>query len=75
MTPSTLPGAPHRAKLYDVALSVVAGGRASLIADFRVMEADCWLSGEGVEALIGRDILERCFFQYRGPDPAFTLAF
>jgi hypothetical protein len=75
MTPSTSPDSPHQANLYDVSLSVVAGGRANPIADFRVMEADCWLAGEGVEALIGRDILERCFFQYRGPDRAFTLAF
>ena len=39
------------------------------------MSADCWHEDEGMEALIGRDILDHCFFQYLGPDRRFTLAF
>lgn len=75
LTPSTPPDAPHECDLYDVALSLVAGGSAHPFPDTRVMEADCWLPGEGIEALIGMDILGRCFFQLLGPDRRFTLAF
>jgi hypothetical protein len=75
LTPSTLPDRPHECDLYDVALSLVAGGRSHLMPESRVMAADCWLPGEGIEGLIGRDILDQCFFQYMGPDRIFTLAF
>jgi hypothetical protein len=75
LTPSTSSSAPHECNLYDVSLSLVANGAAHPFSDIRVMEADCWLPDEGVEALIGMDILCRCFFQLRGPDRQFTLAF
>jgi hypothetical protein len=39
------------------------------------MVADCWLPGEGIEALLGMDILSLCFFQLMGPERQFTLAF
>jgi hypothetical protein len=32
------------------------------------------LSGLGVQALIGRDVLSRCVFIFNGPDERFTLA-
>jgi hypothetical protein len=73
-TPSTSPNAPHQCDFYDVSLSLVAEGGARVFPDSRVMLADCWLPGEGVEALIGMDILSRCFFQLMGPDRRFTLA-
>ncbi|HVK17558.1 MAG TPA: hypothetical protein VM533_11475 [Fimbriiglobus sp.] len=75
LTPSTRPDAPHECDLYDVTLSIVAEGSAHLFPDARVMEADCWLPGEGIEALIGTDILNHCFFQFIGRDRTFTLAF
>jgi hypothetical protein len=74
-TPSTSPDSPHRCDLYDVTLSIVANGRANPFGDTRVMESDCWLPDEGIEALIGRDILSRCYFQYVVRDETFTLAF
>jgi hypothetical protein len=43
--------------------------------DFNVLATDCWHPDEGIEALIGRDILDLCFFQYMGPDRRFTVAF
>jgi hypothetical protein len=75
LTPSTAPDAPHQSDLYDVSLSLVADGTPHSFPDSRVMAADCWHPDEGIEALIGRDILDRCFFQYMGPDRRFTLAF
>jgi hypothetical protein len=75
LTPSTPHDAPHKADLYDVTLHLVAEGRMCAFPDSRVMAADCWLPGEGIEALIGRDILDLCFFQYFGQDRAFSLAF
>ena len=75
LTPSTKPDAPHLADWHQVSLSLVAEGRECPFPDTHVMSADCWLEGEGMEALIGRDILDRCFFQYLGLDRKYTLAF
>jgi hypothetical protein len=74
-TPSTSPDLPHECNLYDVILCLVANGRLNQFPGLRVIEADCWHPDEGVEALLGRDILKECFFQYLGPDGKFTLAF
>jgi hypothetical protein len=53
---------------------MVAGGRACPFPDTYVMSADCWLEGEGIEGLIGRDILARCNFMYFGPEGGFNLS-
>jgi len=74
-TPSTPPNCPHMADVFDVSLSVVAGGSPCVMPISSVFAADGWLPEEGIEALIGRDILDSCFFQYMGPDRTFTLAF
>jgi hypothetical protein len=75
LTPSTKVETPFTTDLYDVSLSLVADGSPHPFPDSRVLEADCWIPGEGIEALIGTDILNRCFFQFVGPDRRFTLAF
>ena len=75
LTPSTPADAPHESDLFDVSLALVADGGTHPFPDTRVMSADCWHPDEGVEALIGRDILDHCFFQYMGVDRRFTLAF
>ncbi len=77
LTPSTRPDAPHHCDLFDVTLSFVADGRAQPFGGLRVIAADGWHPGaeQGVEALIGRDVLDRCVFSYLGPDRAFTFAF
>jgi hypothetical protein len=74
-TPSTSPTSPHKCDLYDVSLSLVANGGAHPFPDTRVMAADCWLPGEGLEALIGMDILCGCNFQLWGPEKQFVLSF
>jgi hypothetical protein len=74
-TPSTPPGSPHECDLYDVSLSLVANGSPHPFPDSRVMEADCWMPGEGIEALIGTDILNKCYLRYHGLDMKFDLSF
>ena len=74
-TPSTIAGAAFQVKRYWVNLSLVAEGRMCPLPDCFVFATDSWRPGEGIEALIGTDILNRCFFQYMGPDRRFTLAF
>lgn len=74
LTPSTSPNTPHICDVYDVSLSVVANGRPVSFSDSRVVAADGWAPDEGIEALIGRDILNQCFFQYLGIERRFTLA-
>lgn len=75
ITPSTPAHTPHECDLYDVALSLVAGGAAYPFPDTQVMAADCWLPDEGIEALVGMDILSRGFFQLMGPERQFVFAF
>lgn len=75
LTPSTPADAPHVSDLFDVSLALVAGGTAHALPDLRVMSADCWLPGEGIEALVGMDILCRGFFQLMGPEGQFVFAF
>lgn len=75
LTPSTPYDAPHGCNLFDVSLSLVANGGAHPFPDVRVMEANCWHPGEQIEALIGMDILTRCFFQLMGPECQFVIAF
>ncbi len=74
-TPSTKEDAPHQCDLYDVALFLVAGGQTHRLPDSRIVAADCWHADEGIQALIGRDILDRCYFQYHGLSRKFTLSF
>jgi hypothetical protein len=75
ITPSTPTHAPHECNLFDVSLSLVADGTAHQFPDTRMLETDCWFPGEKLEALIGMDILCRCFFQLMGPERKFVLAF
>jgi hypothetical protein len=75
ITPSTKHDAPHECNFYDVSLALVAGGSQHPFPESRVIEADCWHSDEGLDGLIGMDILCRCFLQFHGPERTFTLAF
>ena len=65
----------HQANFFDVAIYLVAEGSPVHFGDLRAMAADCWMPGEGIQGLIGWDILNRCHFECHGPSRAFTLAF
>lgn len=75
-TPSTA-GTPHVAQQYDVGL-VIPGAEAAdpeLFFDTVPVTGTELLDGQGFHALIGRDILSRCFFVYNGTRGFFTLAY
>lgn len=74
-TPSTGPAA-HLAEQYDVSLIIPGAGTHHVplaLPAIPVMAAD--LSVQGIDALIGRDVLRDCIFIYNGSVGLFTIAF
>lgn len=74
-TPSTA-GVPVSCNLYDVAVFIPGSGtdgNGFLIAALPVIEAS--FATQGIEGLIGRDIIDRCTLIYNGSAGMFTLAF
>lgn len=75
LTPST-GSTPHFANQYDVAL-VIGGPTASSaphVVD-TVAITESHLAIQGIDALIGRDILKDCLLTYNGSTGLYTLAF
>ena len=67
---------PHPTDQYDVGLAIPGSdvAQAPLIHQtIPVIESD--LSAQGIEALIGRDVLASCVLVYNGVTGHFTLAF
>jgi len=73
-TPST-GTTPHIADQYDVALIIPPGTGAPLIFQTIPVVSSELLTAQGFHALIGRDILDKCFFVYNGGVGLFTLAY
>ncbi|MCH8164486.1 MAG: retroviral-like aspartic protease family protein [Planctomycetes bacterium] len=73
-TPST-GETPHVSNQYDVSILLVSpiAKRATGFDNIPVIEAD--LSAQGLQALLGRDILRQCLFVYDGVAGLFSLAF
>ena len=72
-TPSTGPN-PYPANQYDVSITLHHLPHLSFsIANIPVVDSD--LSIQGIDALIGRDILENALLVYDGYTGIFTLAF
>jgi hypothetical protein len=74
-TPSTGLAA-HLAEQYDISLIVPGAGTHHVplaLPAIPVMAAD--LSIQGIDALIGRDVLRDCIFIYNGSVGLFTIAF
>jgi Aspartyl protease len=75
-TTSTRSDTPHSTELFQVSWVLTAGAeRHPFEPSLRVLVADGFQSAERIDAIIGRDILARCGFQYWGPDGRFTLSF
>jgi hypothetical protein len=72
-TPST--GAmPHQADQFDIALLIPApNGPPLIFQTIPVIASE--LAIQGIDALIGRDILDQCLLCYNGSAKTFTLAF
>lgn len=71
-TPST-GGTPVLQNQFDVSLSLVHPYRSLTIPNIAVIESNLII--QGIDALIGRDVLKRCLFVYDGQEKHFTLAF
>jgi hypothetical protein len=72
LTPST--GAqPHYANVYDVSLILVHPALQLTMGNVAVAESE--LMVQGIQALIGRDVLKNCLLVYDGALGVFTLSF
>ena len=71
-TPSTGETA-HICSQYDISLVLLHPRLKFTIQALPVIEAS--LSLQGIQALLGRDVLARCLFVYDGAAGIFTLAF
>jgi Aspartyl protease len=73
-TPTTK-GQPESADLFDISLTIygptVFGPLT--IPNLPAMSSD--LAIQGIQALIGRDVLAQCFLMYNGTRGEFTLGF
>ncbi|HEV3270748.1 MAG TPA: aspartyl protease family protein [Candidatus Methylacidiphilales bacterium] len=75
-TPSTKDGAAHNLRVFDVGLGFIhiPNPPASLVFNpIPVVEAH--LAHQGIQGLIGRDVLAKCLLTYNGQANTFSLAF
>lgn len=72
-TPSTQANVPHVANVYDVSLILVHPMITRSF--FAVPVTESQLIHQGIQALIGRDILSFCLFTYDGMGQTFCLGF
>jgi len=76
LTPST--GAtPQKAFTYDVQIGIFAGrpGDLHYISESIQVTASDLFAGQGIHALIGRDVFANCIFHYNGANETFTFAY
>lgn len=72
LTPSSS-GKHHKFRQFDVSLKLIHTSFTKKIDPLAVVE--CELEAQGIQALIGRDILSECLLVYDGVDDTFALAF
>ena len=77
LTPSTRPEDPYLAKYYDIRVVLVSGTDQYVFPPVLAIEAQSFdpTHPDRLLGLIGRDILDRCIFDYFGPQQEFRLAF
>jgi hypothetical protein len=72
-TPSTN-GAPHVCNQYDVCLYLLpANGLAHFVDALPIIESS--LRSQGIDGLLGRDVLAQCALFYNGPQSGYTLSY
>jgi predicted aspartyl protease len=72
-TPST--GAtPHTCKQYDVSIAFQTANHPVVWLTTSVAVTECDLSAQGIDGLLGRDILGKCVVAFNGPAGHITLA-
>ena len=72
-TPSTNIGNAHQCYQYDVSLMIVHPNLRRVFSAIPVIEST--LAHQGIDGLLGRDILSECLLVYNGEIGLFTLAF
>lgn len=72
-TPSTTSGNPYQAAQFDVSIIIPSQNLNKIFHVVPVIEAN--LDHQGIQALIGRDILSQCLLVYDGQSGLFTLAY
>ncbi|HRD66679.1 MAG TPA: aspartyl protease family protein [Candidatus Competibacter sp.] len=72
-TPSTSPGNLHHCPQYDVSLIIVHPSLNRIFGAIPVLESS--LCHQGIDGLLGRDVLSKCLLVYNGEIGLFTLAF
>lgn len=73
-TPSTDPSALHDADTFDVSVTFRSGNQTILIESIQPFVTNGFdPTVETAQALIGRDILNRCVFNYNGQTRQFAL--
>ena len=71
-TPSTQ-SVPFPCNTYDVSLTIMHSTSHLFRSSLRVVEAD--FASQGIDGLLGRDVLSDCLVIYDGPGQSFTLSF
>lgn len=75
ITPST-GNTPHQASQYDIGLMIPPSRTDHQPLIFPTLAVtESALTHQGIQALIGRDILRDCILEYNGSTGTFTLAF
>ena len=73
LTPST-GTTPHSCNLYDVSLLIpAASGAPFYLPAIPIMESN--FQSQGIDGLLGRDVLAQCVLFYNSPLGGFTLAY
>jgi hypothetical protein len=74
-TTSTTPGTPHQCPQYAVSVYLTSGGRKLLMPPVHAISSGDFHDEEDAKAILGRDVLDHCHFQYFGPERSFNLGF
>ncbi|MFN0053921.1 MAG: retropepsin-like aspartic protease [Planctomycetales bacterium] len=72
-TPSTN-STPHQCSLFDVSLGMAMPGNAIHVFATTLPVVECQLTSQGIDGLLGRDILDKCLLTYNGAGKLFILA-
>lgn len=74
-TASTLRDQPHLSPLYQVGFSFISGTSLWTIPSIEAIAGAGYDLADGVQGIIGRDILQHCNLVYLGKDRRFELAY
>jgi hypothetical protein len=77
ITPAARDAAPQEFDAYDVTLYLVSDGIPRHFVETQVIASYGWhpTAEDGVEGVVGRDVLNRCHFMYYGVEGTFTIGF